>query len=58
MLYDQEMFIDSDKNVDGFTGRRDVHMGIDIGGPVGTQVFAWYTGSVLHSGYALHSENT
>ena len=50
MLYDQDMFKDANKKVDGFTGTRDVHMGIDIGGPVGTEVFAWYAGSVLHSG--------
>jgi len=38
MLYDQEMFSDAAKAVDGFSGVRDVHVGLDIGGPVGTEV--------------------
>ena len=33
-----------------FAGARTVHMGIDLGGPVGTAVHAFADGVVLHSG--------
>ena len=45
------MFKDQSHTVDGFTGVRDVHVGLDIGGPPGTPVKAWAGGKVLHSGY-------
>jgi murein DD-endopeptidase MepM/ murein hydrolase activator NlpD len=50
-LYATEMFQDATKSVDGFAGVRNVHVGLDIGGPTHTPVHAWYAGSVLHSGY-------
>lgn len=50
-MYDQEMFKDEAKSIGGFSGIRDVHVGLDIGGPVGTPVMAWFRGSVIHSGY-------
>ena len=50
-MYDTAMFDDADKAVDGFSGVRDVHVGLDIGGPVGTPVRAWLGGRVIHSGY-------
>ena len=33
-----------------FSGARPVHMGVDLGGPVGTAVHAFSEGVVLHSG--------
>jgi peptidoglycan LD-endopeptidase LytH len=33
-----------------FAGARTVHMGVDLGGPVGTAVHAFWDGVVLHSG--------
>ena len=50
-MYDTDMFKDQSHTVDGFTGVRDVHVGLDIGGPPGTPVKAWAGGKVLHSGY-------
>ena len=50
-IYDAEMFEDTTKSVDGFSGVRDVHVGLDVGGPVGTPVLAWSPGTVIHSGY-------
>ena len=34
-----------------FDGSRTVHMGLDLGGPVGTPVHAPLAGTVLHAGY-------
>ncbi len=45
------MFANVSKAVDGFSGLRDVHVGLDLFGPVGTPVLAWRAGEVLHSGY-------
>lgn len=32
-------------------GARSLHMGLDIGGPAGTEVFAFRAGEVVHRGY-------
>lgn len=50
-MYDQAHFAEASTSVDGFSGVRDVHVGLDIGGPVGTPVFAWRAGVVVHAGY-------
>lgn len=50
-LYATEMFQDEAKAADGFAGVRDVHVGLDIGGPAHTPVHAWRAGFVLYSGY-------
>ena len=50
-MYDTDMFQDTNYAVDGYSGVRDVHVGLDIGGPVGTPVRAWHDGTVLHAGY-------
>ena len=34
-----------------FSGRRHLHVGIDLGGPVGTPVYAFAGGTILHCGY-------
>ncbi|MDP6662220.1 MAG: peptidoglycan DD-metalloendopeptidase family protein [Candidatus Thalassarchaeaceae archaeon] len=38
-------------NTDLFGGTRNIHMGIDIGGPVGTPCMAFADGEVSHFGY-------
>tara|TARA_B100001996_G_scaffold31269_1_gene23734 strand:- start:4973 stop:5581 length:609 start_codon:yes stop_codon:yes gene_type:complete len=38
-------------NTDLFGGERNVHMGIDIGGPVGTPCMAFMDGEISHFGY-------
>lgn len=50
-LYASEMFDDSTHTIDGYAGERTVHIGIDLDGPVGTQVFAFTKGVVHSSGY-------
>ena len=34
-----------------FAGRRTLHVGVDLGGPVGTPVMAFSDGHVVHAGY-------
>ena len=43
-MYDTEMFRDVGNAVGGFSGQRDIHMGLDIGGPVDTPVLAFADG--------------
>jgi len=38
-------------NADIFAGIRNIHMGIDIGGPVGTPCMAFTNGEISHFGY-------
>ena len=38
-------------NTEIFGGKRNVHMGIDIGGPVGTPCMAFMQGEISHFGY-------
>ena len=50
-LYQSEMFEDSTNDIDGFKGIRDIHIGIDLDGPVGTPVYAFSDGSIHKVGY-------
>jgi murein DD-endopeptidase MepM/ murein hydrolase activator NlpD len=50
-LYSSEMFRNETHAVDGFDGARTVHVGIDLGGPVGTKVFSFMDGIVSSVGY-------
>jgi len=45
------MFQDESRNVDGYQGARTVHMGVDLGGPVGTKVYAFEEGTIHSAGY-------
>eukprot|EP00934_Nitzschia_sp_Nitz4_P008609 Nitzschia sp. Nitz4//scaffold39_size137210//9590//15393//NITZ4_003183-RA/size137210-snap-gene-0.131-mRNA-1//1//CDS//3329550335//8599//frame0 len=47
-MYTSEHFQDLEYTIDGFAGLRTVHLGIDLGGPVGTPVHA-FTNGVVHS---------
>lgn len=50
-LYSSELFQDEENNIDGFYGARTIHIGIDLGGPVGTKVFSFWNGIIHSSGY-------
>jgi murein DD-endopeptidase MepM/ murein hydrolase activator NlpD len=47
-LYASDLFDDPLNAIDGFAGARTVHIGLDLGGPIGTKVYA-FTDGVLHS---------
>ena len=40
-------------NTELFGGERNVHIGIDIGGPIGTPCMAFMDGEISHFGYNL-----
>ena len=50
-MYTTEMFEDASKSIDGYEGVRDVHIGLDVGGPPGTPVYAPADGVVHSFGY-------
>ena len=54
-MYESDMFDDANHQIDGFSGRRTVHMGIDLAGPVGTPVYGFYHGTVCAAGYNADS---
>ena len=50
-MYDSDLFDDLANTIDGYGGRRTVHLGMDLGGPVGTPVHAFCDGRVHSVGY-------
>ena len=46
--FETDLFKDTQNNIDGFSGKREIHIGLDIGGPIGTEVFSFADG-VVHS---------
>jgi peptidoglycan LD-endopeptidase LytH len=50
-LYESDMFDDVSNVVNGFAGKRTVHVGIDLGGPVRTPVHSFWDGIVHSAGY-------
>ena len=50
-MYTTEMFENATKDIDGYAGIRDVHIGLDIGGPAGTPVHAPAEGVIQSFGY-------
>eukprot|EP00532_Pseudo-nitzschia_australis_P018889 CAMPEP_0168292428 /NCGR_PEP_ID=MMETSP0142_2-20121227/7108_1 /TAXON_ID=44445 /ORGANISM="Pseudo-nitzschia australis, Strain 10249 10 AB" /LENGTH=418 /DNA_ID=CAMNT_0008240229 /DNA_START=150 /DNA_END=1406 /DNA_ORIENTATION=+ len=50
-MYESDLFDDLDNTIDGFGGRRVVHLGMDLGGPVGTPVYSFADGIVHSVGY-------
>jgi murein DD-endopeptidase MepM/ murein hydrolase activator NlpD len=50
-MYVSEMFGDQENSIDGYAGARTLHMGIDLGGPVGTKVHAFTDGTIHSIGY-------
>lgn len=47
-MYVSDMFQDVSNQIDGYAGSRTVHIGMDIGGSVGTKVHA-FTNGIIHS---------
>eukprot|EP00040_Diaphanoeca_grandis_P000584 m.15888 g.15888 ORF g.15888 m.15888 type:complete len:245 (-) comp10776_c0_seq1:70-804(-) len=50
-MYETELFKDESNQVGGYAGKRMIHIGLDIGGKVGTPVCSFADGVVLHVGY-------
>ena len=50
-MYESDLFDDLANTIDGYGGRRTVHLGMDLGGPVGTPVHAFSDGIVHSVGY-------
>jgi murein DD-endopeptidase MepM/ murein hydrolase activator NlpD len=50
-MYASDMFDDSTHAIDGYTGQRTVHIGIDLDGPLHTKVFSFAKGAVHSAGY-------
>ena len=50
-MYTSELFQNLENHIDGYSGRRTVHLGIDLGAPVGTEVHAFTDGLVHSVGY-------
>ena len=50
-MYETELFKDASNSVGGFDGKRNIHIGIDIGGDVNTPLKAFCDGRILHFGY-------
>ncbi|CAB9496365.1 peptidase' [Seminavis robusta] len=50
-MYISDMFEDLENSVEGYAGARTVHVGVDLGGPVGTKVYAFADGVVHAAGY-------
>ncbi len=50
-MYNSDLFDDLENTIDGYGGRRTVHLGIDLGGPVLTPVHAFCDGIVHSVGY-------
>lgn len=50
-LYQSDLFDDESNAIDGYSGVRTVHIGIDLDGPIGTKVHAFADGIVHSSGY-------
>lgn len=50
-VYQTDMFADSNHTIDGYSGIRDVHVGLDLGAPPGTEVHAPLDGIVHSFGY-------
>lgn len=47
-LYNTPLFQNKSNDIDGYRGKRTIHMGIDLFGPVGQKVFA-FTDGIIHS---------
>lgn len=50
-LYSSELFQDSLNSISGYDGARTLHVGVDLGGPVGENVHSFWGGVVHSVGY-------
>lgn len=53
-LYSSEMFENENYAIDGYEGKRTLHIGIDLGAPVGEAVHSFWNGKVHSLGYNSH----
>jgi len=50
-LYSSDVFKKSTYSIDGYSGERSLHIGIDLCGPVGTKVYSFSDGVIHSAGY-------
>jgi peptidoglycan LD-endopeptidase LytH len=50
-LYGTEMFEDTEYSIDGYAGKRTLHLGVDFMAPVGEPIYSFSDGVVHSSGY-------
>jgi len=50
-MYVSDMYQDTEKQIEGYAGVRNIHMGLDIGGPAGTPVMSFADGKIQKFGY-------
>ena len=50
-MYTTALFDATDHSIDGYAGLRNIHMGVDLGAPVGAEVYAYDDGFVHACGY-------
>jgi murein DD-endopeptidase MepM/ murein hydrolase activator NlpD len=50
-MYVSDLFDDTTNKIDGYGGQRTIHLGIDLGGPVGTKIYSFSDGIIHSIGY-------
>ena len=50
-MYVSDLFDDITNKIDGYGGQRTIHLGIDLGGPVGTNIYSFSDGIIHSIGY-------
>jgi murein DD-endopeptidase MepM/ murein hydrolase activator NlpD len=50
-MYVSDLFDDTTNKIDGYGGQRTIHLGIDLGGPVGTNIYSFSDGIIHSIGY-------
>ena len=50
-MYVSDLFDDITNKIDGYGGQRTIHLGIDLGGPVGTDIYSFSDGIIHSIGY-------
>ena len=50
-MYETELFKNESYGIDGFSGARTIHIGLDLGGPVGEPIYSFADGKIYSAGY-------
>ena len=50
-MYNSDMFQDTTYEIDGYSGARTVHLGIDLGAPINTPIYSFDDGIIHSAGY-------